>query len=169
MNKELANHEKLLMTEYIIPLSKEKGFISTRPISSIGSIERIENYYENYVLLYKKINPEKTKALSKIVYRNGEIPPNYSPEEVIKYNKEFGNAFVILVNYHCLATYIQDEAAEKLNSWATEFKQANESKNKELIRQIMKKQSSDEDFQNGVFRHMEICRRQNKMIEWLKE
>lgn len=169
MNKDLATYEKLLMTEFIIPLSNEKGFVSVRPISSIGSIERIENYYENYILLYKKINPEKAKALSIIVHRNGEIPPSYSKEEVLKFNKEFGNAFVIFVNYHCLATYIPDEVAEKLNSWATEFKQANESKNKELIRQIMKKQSSDEDFQNGGFRHMEICRRQNKMIEWLKE
>lgn len=164
---ELSKYEKLLMTEYIHPLFNHEPFIAARPLSDIGSVEKIDSYYEKYISLLKKLSPSKVKSLSKIVYSNNETKTNYSEEELKKFNKEFGNAFNILSNYHCLATYLPDDKAEKWNALTTENNKAHESKNYELIMQQFKKLRQDEEFENDPGKMIEIYNRKKKMNEWL--
>jgi hypothetical protein len=165
-NKELLHYEKLLMEEYITPLSNYKGSSSTRKISDIGNIEKIENYYDKYTTLYKKFHQDKAKQLSDIVYKSSELN-YYSKENHDVFFKRYGNAYLIFGNYHCLATYVEDEVWAKLTCIESEFKVAYENGEKEKLIRIMKLQSDDKDYQYEDDRCLDLFNRQNLMKAWL--
>jgi hypothetical protein len=74
---------------------------------------------------------------------------------------------LIFGNYHCLATYVEDEVWAKLTCIESEFKVAYENGEKEKLIRIMKLQSDDKDYQYEDDRCLDLFNRQNLMKAWL--
>ncbi|HKC68638.1 MAG TPA: hypothetical protein VKG26_10430 [Bacteroidia bacterium] len=164
MNSELQFYERLIMAEYITPLSNYKNFLSVRKISTIGNVEKIDSYYEKYISIYKQLYPQKAQRLINIIYKTD----NHNDKEKKSFHEEFGNTYLILTNYHCLATYVDDDIVEKLDKLYTDFKTAFEADDKEKMRYVLKIQTTDEDYINGGYRHLEVFNRQEKIKNMLE-